>query len=109
MSRYPMFQEIINEMAARAQGALPGVAEADPVGILEETISPLLDACNKINLWIGEHPTWDFSNEPPWYEEFITELARFDVDLSPIWSVVREAETLRHAQDSAPEGKPAAS
>lgn len=53
--QYPYFQEIINEMAARAQGALPGVAEADPVGILEETISPLLDACNEINLWIGEH------------------------------------------------------
>lgn len=40
---YPYFQEIINEMQARP--------EADPVGILEENISPLLDACNKINLY----------------------------------------------------------
>lgn len=77
MSNYPMFQEIINQMKAHP--------EADPVGILEEHISPLLDACNTLNLWIAEHKVWDFSNEPPWYEEFITELARFDVDLSPIW------------------------
>lgn len=77
MSNYPMFQEIINEMKARP--------EADPVGILEENIGPLLDACNKINLWIAEHPTFDFTNEPPWYEEFIGELTRFDVDLTPIW------------------------
>lgn len=77
MSSYPMVQEIINEMQARP--------EADPVGVLEETVSPLLDVCNKINLWIGEHPTWDFTQEPPWYEEFIGELTRFDVDLTPIW------------------------
>jgi hypothetical protein len=78
MSEYPMFQEIINEMKARP--------EADPVGILEENISPLLDVCNKINLWIGTHQTFDFTNEPPWYEEFMVELARFDVDLTPVWS-----------------------
>ena len=81
MSEYPMFQEIINEIKDRS--------EADPVGILEEYVAPLLDACNKINLWIGQHPTFDFANEPPWYEEFIRELARFDVDLSLIW---REAK-----------------
>lgn len=78
MSDYPYFQEIVNEMKARP--------EADPVGILEETISPILDVCNKINLWIGERQTFDFSQEPPWYEEFIGALTRFDVDLTPIWS-----------------------
>lgn len=82
MSDYPFFQEIINEMNARP--------EADPVGILEENIGPLLDACNKINLWIGEHQTFDFTNEPPWYEEFIYAVARFDVDLSPIWREAAE-------------------
>lgn len=77
MSNYPMFTEIINEMRARP--------EADPVGILEETLSPLLDVCNKINLWIARGETFDFRNEPPWFEEFIRELTRFDVDLTPIW------------------------
>lgn len=85
MSDYPFFQEIINEMQARP--------EADPVGILEETISPLLDACNKIADWIATHETWDFRNEPPWYEEFVTELTRFDVDLSPIWWEAAEKPT----------------
>lgn len=92
MSDYPMFQEIVNEMQARP--------EADPVGILEESISPLLDACNKLNLWIAEHQTWDFSKEPSWYEEFITELARFDVDLSPIWREAT-AEAERAAEEAA--------
>ena len=78
MSNYPYFQEIINEMEARL--------EADPVGILEETVSPLLDVCNKINDWIAQQrEPWDFTKEPPWYEEFIGELTRYDVDLSPIW------------------------
>lgn len=77
MSEYPYFQEIINEMQARP--------EADPVGILEETVGPLVDVCNKINLWIAEYQTWDFTQEPPWYEEFIEKLARFDDDLTPIW------------------------
>lgn len=64
MSRYPMFQEIINEIKARP--------EADPVGILEEYIAPLVDACNEINDWIGQHPTFDFNNEPEWYYRFVS-------------------------------------
>ena len=78
---YPLFQEIANEIKARP--------EADLVDILDEYVSPLVDACNKINQWMGQYPTWDFTREPPWYEAFLCELARFDVDLSPIWEEAR--------------------
>ena len=78
MSSYPYFQEIINEMDARP--------EADPVGILEETISPLVDVCKEIDEWIGQH----FKDEPPWYEKFIHQLARFDIDLTPVWREAAE-------------------
>ena len=81
MSKYAMFQEIVNEIKARP--------EADPVGILEEYVAPLVDVCNQINLWIGQRPMFDFSNEPPWYERFIAEVSRFDIDLSPIWRDAR--------------------
>lgn len=81
MSDYPIFREIINDITARP--------EADPVGILEEYIAPLVDLCNEINQWIGENKEFDLRNEPPWYQEFIRNLARYDVDLSPIWQEAR--------------------
>ena len=82
MSSYPMFQEIINDIAARP--------EADPIGILEEYIAPLVDMCNEINQWLGDNKDFDLHNEPPWYNKFARDLSRFDVDLSPIWQEARE-------------------
>ncbi len=81
-SDYPMFQEIINDMAARS--------DADPVDILEEYIAPLVDICNKINQWIGGNKEFDLRNEPPWYHEFVMNLTRFDIDMSHFWQEVRE-------------------
>lgn len=75
-TKYPIFNEIINEMRARP--------EADPVGILEEYLQPMLDVCNEVNNWLPANVS-----EPPWYYKFVVELARFDVDLSPIWTEVR--------------------
>ena len=83
MADYPLFVEIVNEMQARP--------DADPVGILEEYIAPLVNICNQINDWLGENPDFDLHYEPPWYREFIRELARFDVDLSPMWSENRRS------------------
>jgi len=74
---YPLFNEIVNEMRVRP--------DADPIGILEEHVSPLIDVCNEMNQWFGENPDWELRFEPPWYEKFIRELARFDIDLSSIW------------------------
>ena len=76
MAEYPMFAEIINAIAARP--------DADPIGILEEYVGPLVDVCNEMNQWFGKNPDFDLHFEPPWYEKFIRELARFDVDLSGV-------------------------
>lgn len=77
MTSYAMFQEIVNEIKTRP--------EADPVGILEEYVGPLVDLCSVINIWLGDN----LLQEPPWYMQFIIELARYDVDLTPIWLEAR--------------------
>lgn len=94
MTSYAMFQEIINDIAARP--------DADPVGILEEYVGPLVDMCNDINQWLANNRGFDLHYQPPWYEQFIIELARYDVDLTSIWRAARadyEQQRLRAVRD----------
>lgn len=71
MTTYPLYNEIIADIRQNP--------DRNPADILDEYISPLVDVCNEINEWCAGQ------DEPPWYQGFLYTLARFDVDLSPLW------------------------
>lgn len=79
MTSYPIFNEIAAEIKARS--------DTPPAEIIEEYIAPLVDVCNDVNQWIGGN--FAACHQPQWYDRFVINLARFDVDLSPIWSKAR--------------------